>query len=287
MNILTIPKWVSSYDFPFQKFNDIPDSLFREINQKLSNKLTNTPKVSVLISAWNEEINILKTIASLADQETNIEYEIIVVNNNSTDQTQDVLDKLCIKSYFQPIQGWGPARQMGLEHANGKYVLLADADCIYPNCWIQKMTDTLSKRNIVCVYGRYSFIPQQGYPRWKLFILETLKDIIAEIRHIKRPYLNAYGISMGYVRKLGLQVGYVMHKIRGEDGRMCFDLMQFGKVKQVKSNAARAWTYPRTLQQSGSFGKALQSRIILEFGRFFTLFRKHPPHDTKTSSNDK
>src|SRR5690606_10883035 len=103
-----------------------------------------------------------------------------------------------------------------------------DADCIYPKFWVNEMVESLKMANVVCVYGRYSFISEKGYPRWKLFFWECLKDIIAEVRHFKRPFLNSYGMSMGYVRELGMKVGFVEKDIRGEDGRLCFDLMSFG-----------------------------------------------------------
>src|SRR5690606_19757182 len=140
--------------------------------------------------------------------------------------------------------------------------------------------------NVVCVYGRYSFIGENDFQRWKLFFFEKLKDVISEIRHIKRPYLNAYGMSMGYVRELGLKIGFVNYHIRGEDGRLCFDLMKYGKIRQVKADDARPWTKPRTLQLDGNFQKALLIRVKIEMGRFFSLFISHPPHDTKTSTNE-
>jgi hypothetical protein len=91
---------------------------------------------------------------------------------------------------------------------------------------------------------------------------------------------------MGYVREHGMKIGFVMHKIRGEDGRMCFDLMQYGGVKQVKSGKAIVWTNPRSLQRDGGFGKALSNRIIKEMRRFSSMFVPHRPHDTKTSTNE-
>lgn len=283
--MFTPPNWIKEYDHPYERLDDIPESAFKKVNDRLDNRNHGTPKVSILIAAWNEEVNIFNCVASLSALETTIPFEIIVINNNSTDRTQDTIDKLHVKSLFQPIQGCGPARQLGQEHAVGKYILLADADCIYPPCWLDKMTAALEKEGVVCVYGRYSFIPESGYPRWKLYLLERMKDMIAELRHFKRPYLNAYGISMGYVKALGLKVGYVMYKVWGDDGRLCFDLMQYGKVRQVKSNQSRVWTSPRTLQRDGSFGKALISRIKIEFRRIGSMFRPHPPHDTKTSKN--
>ncbi|GAA4202056.1 glycosyltransferase family 2 protein [Pedobacter jeongneungensis] len=280
-NIFTTPDWINKYDFSFKQVTEVPESLFEEINARLDVLQTGTPMVSIVIAAWNEEVNIIRNIASLANLATKIPLEIIVVNNNSTDATQLTLDKLHLKSYFQQIQGCGPARQMGMEKARGKYILLADADCIYPECWLDDMLAILSSPGTVCVYGRYSFIPEPGFPRWKLAILEKMKDAVAALRHVKRPYLNAFGISMGYIREYGMKVGYVMVNVRGEDGRLCFDLMQFGKVRQLKRNRSRAWTAPRTLQRDGSFTQALFSRISIESKKIFSLFTPHKPHDTK------
>jgi glycosyltransferase involved in cell wall biosynthesis len=280
-NIFHTPNWINKYDFSFMKTGDVPEVLFTEINQKLDVLQTGKPLVSIVIAAWNEELNIIRNIASLADLATKVPIEIIVVNNNSTDATQQTLDKLHIKSYFQKIQGCGPARQMGMENARGKYILLADADCIYPDCWLDDMLAILSSPGTVCVYGRYSFIPEPGFPRWKLAMLEKMKDGIAALRHVKRPYLNAFGISMGYIREYGMKVGYVMVNVRGEDGRLCFDLMQFGKVRQLKRNRSRAWTAPRTLQRDGSFTQALLSRISIESKKLLSLLSPHKPHDTK------
>jgi len=286
MYLFKQPAWISSHQYNFAKYEEIPQSVFDEINGRLQKIVHPEPLVSVIIAAWNEEINILNCISSLSQISTDIPFEIIVVNNNSTDNTQRTIDSLNVRSLYEPVPGCGPARQLGQENARGKYILLADADCIYPTCWIDEMMQKLSLKGVVCVYGRYSFIEEVGYPRWKLFMLEKLKDVIAEIRHYKRPYLNAYGISMGYVREHGLRVGYVKYKIWGVDGRLCFDLMQCGSVKQVKSNSARAWTNPRTLQRDGSFANALWSRIKIEMSRLFSFFTVHPPHNTKVSRND-
>lgn len=286
MHIFSIPKWVNQYHFPYQKIEDVPEEVFENINTKLEKLQQGHPLVTILIAAWNEEINILRNLASIADLETQIPLEIIIVNNNSKDNTQLTLDKLKVKSLFQVIQGCGPARQLGMEHAKGKYIVLADADCVYPSCWLDDVMEVMAKPGVACVYGRYSFIPEKGFPRWQLFLLEKLKDFAAELRQFNRPYLNAFGISMAYVKEYGLKVGYIMHNTRGDDGRLCFDLMQFGKVKPVRSNRARAWTAPRTLQRDGTFMQALTSRIKLEFRNLFSLATPHKPHDTKTSKNE-
>ena len=286
MPFLKNPGWLEKYDFPFKTVSEIPDDVFARINHSLDALQTAPPLVSIIISAWNEEVTILKTIASLADTIAVCPLEIIVVNNNSTDRTQETLDRLHIRSFFQPVQGWGPARQMGLEQARGKYILMADADCLYPSGWVSHMMMDLVKSGVACVYGRYSFIAEPGYPRWKLAIMERLKDSIAALRQVKRPFLNAYGMSMGFLREQALEVGFVMHKIRGEDGRLCYDLMRFGRIQPMTATSARVWTGPRTLQRDGSIGRALLLRLRKELGRFGSLLKPLPLHDTKTSQNE-
>ena len=285
MNLLNAPRWLDAFNFPYASYDAIPGSVFDRINKDLETLLSPDPLVSIIIPAWNEEVNILRSVASLAKLKTAYAIEILVVNNNSTDQSQKTLDKLRVRSVFQPIQGWGPARQMGLEQARGKYVLTADSDGLYPPQWVDEMMAVLQEPGVVCVYGRYSFIPSPGFSRIKLSALELMKDSIAEVRHLKRPHLNAYGISLGYRREQALAVGYVMHKIRGEDGRMCFDLMKYGQVKQVKSAKARVWTGTRTLEKDGGFFQTVWSKLNIEFRRFGSMFVEQSPHDTKTSAN--
>lgn len=184
------------------------------------------------------------------------------------DNAQQTIDQLHVKSFNELTQGAGPARQKGQENALGKYILTADADCFYPEVWIDEMMRVLTQKDVVCVYGRYSFIGEPGFPRWKLRILEKLKDAMAEIRHIKQPYFNTFGISMGYVKEFGLKIGFIKINRRGEDGQLCMDLMRYGKIKQVKSRKARVWTGVRTLSQNGSFYNIVISRIKEDLKRF-------------------
>jgi glycosyltransferase involved in cell wall biosynthesis len=279
------PDWLNAYHHKYDNIDCIPENVYSSINKKLDVLSSETPEVSIIIAAWNEEDKLLATISSLANNKTNVPVEIIVVNNNSTDRTQEVIDKLHIKTFMQPIQGCGPARQVGLEKARGKYILTADADCIYPEKWIDKMICELKKPGVVCVYGRYSFISNEKTSRFKLFFYEKIKDVMADIRHYKRPHMNCVGLSMGFIKEYALKTGFVMREIRGEDGRMCFDLMKYGKVTQVKNNYMRVWTGTRTLDKDGSIFKALKVRVIKELKRASDYIKLHPHHDTKTSQN--
>ncbi|HEX8041540.1 MAG TPA: glycosyltransferase family 2 protein, partial [Chryseosolibacter sp.] len=189
------PGWIHPLLFTENSIGNIPSSLFTEIKEGLSRFRSPEPVVSVVIPVLNEEFTILRTLHSLSRNKTKYPAEIIVINNNSTDHTQEVLDKLNVINYFQAIPGWGPARQMGLEKARGKYILSADADSFYPEEWIERMTTALAKdNNTSCVYGDYSYLGTDEYPRWEFLMYEAMRSVIRTLRHIKRPHFNARGI---------------------------------------------------------------------------------------------
>jgi glycosyltransferase involved in cell wall biosynthesis len=279
MYLFKNPGWLKSFDYPYEKYEQIPDHVFDDINHNLDQRLSKEPLVSILIAAWNEEINILRSVSTLSRLQTSIPFEIIVINNNSKDRTQDTINRLHVRSLFESRQGCGPSRQTGQLNARGKYVLLADADCLYPPCWMDEMIKVLQKPGVVCVYGRYAFISEPGFPRWKLAVLEALKDVMTEIRHIKRPFLSAYGLSFGYIKEYGLKVGFITTKFWGDDGKLCYDLMAYGKIRQVRSNRARTWTGVRSLQRDGSFWSAFRVRVVKEISRFSIYFNTRMTQD--------
>lgn len=86
---------------------------------------------------------------------------------------------------------------------------------------------------------------------------------------------------MGFVREYGMKEGYYMNKTHGEDGRLCYDMMKYGKVRTVRSFDNRVWTGVRTLRKSGTFSQVLFKRIKKEIGRFGIYFntkmKYHPP----------
>lgn len=285
MHLLHNPNWINQHQYPYQSLAEVPQSVFDAINTRLVARQTTEPVVSIIVAAYNEEVNLIRCISTLSAIDTAVAYEIIVVNNNSADRTQETIDRLRVRGFYQPIQGCGPARQLGQEQALGTYVLLADADCFYPATWLDTMLQKLRQPGVVCVYGSYSFMSVPGIPRWQLAIHEALRDVIRKMRHLKRPYLNAYGISLGYVRKAGLTVGFIMHNTWGDDGRLCFDLMQHGRVVAMNTTSARVWTGPRTLLRDGNMKQALWIRLSREVRSLRHYLTPEKPHDTKTSKN--
>lgn len=280
------PSWIDFSLLDKTSYSQFNEEIFNSINNRLQKVVSNTPTVSIIIIAYNEETNIIRCVDSLSKLNSKYPFEIIVVDNNSTDRTAEVIKKLHVNYVLQKTQGCGAARQAGLEQSKGKYILTGDADTLYPIVWVNELLRSLEKPGVVCVYGRYSFIADDDKPRWKLTLYETLSDLMVFVRGFKRPYLSALGMSMGFVREVALKIGYVEANVRGEDGRLAFDLMKYGKVKSVMSTKARVWTSTRTLNKyGGSLWDIFKNRMVIALANFGSLLKKEKDHDTRTSVN--
>ncbi len=133
---------------------------------KPGKKKNSTKGVSVIICARNEADNLEKFLPLILEQEYP-EFEVVVVNDRSTDHTEEVLSKMKTRHdhlrYTNiPVnekfsQGKKLALTIGLKSARYDHVLLTDADC-YPagKLWLQSMTCKLEgKKDIILGYGRY------------------------------------------------------------------------------------------------------------------------------------
>ena len=94
--------------------------------------------VSIIIAAYNEEKNIANCIHKICN--TDLDFEIIIVNDGSKDNTWEILKELSrhdkrIHIYRQENKGCSAARNLGLENAHGEWVTFVDADDeILPSC---------------------------------------------------------------------------------------------------------------------------------------------------------
>lgn len=283
MSLFKLPGWLDQHLFVNKNFSDLTEAELDDLKSRLSKFNHDEPEISVVIPAWNEENNIYRALSSLASNVTNHKVEVFVINNNSTDGTQKVLDRLGVKSYFQPLQGISFARQMGLEKAKGKYHLCADSDTFYPPKWIDLMTKPMIKNAaIVGVYGRYSFIPPDGESRLNLWFYEKITGILIRIRKYNREYVNVLGFTMGFVtaigrdssafavnnvRKFDNALGSETHVEESEDGRMAVNLKKKGSLKLITQNGARVFTSSRRLTSEGGILSSFLRRIQLHFTR--------------------
>ncbi len=238
-------------------------ALIRERYGKIANQ---TPVVSIVIPAYNEEENILQTLLSLSNNETQWPVEIIVVNNNSKDRTAEMVMATGIPCVNEPKQGITNARNAGLAVAKGKYILNADADTIYPKDWIEEMIKPLSTNENICsVYGRFSFIPIGSTGRFTYFFYEYFADFMRWLNKVFRDEaMNAYGFNSGFRREQGLEVeGFNHPPGTNEDGWLALKLREkgFGKLYYVTNINALVWTTDRRIQIDGGLWKGTWKRL--------------------------
>ena len=92
---------------------------------------TNCPLVSVVIPVHNGEATIARCLDKLLDQSyPDDRIEIIVVNNNSTDRTGNIIKKYNVLAINEIKPGAGAARNAGIKLAKGEIVFFTDADCL-------------------------------------------------------------------------------------------------------------------------------------------------------------
>jgi len=259
MRPVSIPAYISNY---FYKQQD-PE----QIKQAYQSLYKGIPEVSVVMPAYNEETTIVQTLASLCNNRTKWSVEIIVVNNNSKDKTEELVKACGVNCILETTQGITPARNAGLAQARGKYILDADADTIYPVDWIEEMVKPLAddSKKVAMTYGVFSFIPVGSTGRFTYFFYEYLSDLTRYYNTLfKTEAVNVYGFNSGFRREEGLQVDGFNHPPgTNEDGYLALKLKNkgFGKIYRVSNPKAIVWTTDRRIQIDGGLWKATVKRF--------------------------
>lgn len=136
-------------------------------------------KLSIIIPVYNEEKTIDKIIKKVIEVDIeNVEKEVIIVDDGSTDSTKDILKKLKEGRIFlhEKNKGKGAAVKTGIENATGDYIIIQDADLEYNPEDIKKLIMPILKRKAQVVYGtRLNRLPNLGRDeRNPLFLLHYL-----------------------------------------------------------------------------------------------------------------
>lgn len=290
-----LPDWLSQHRFT-DTLDTPPRPILDGLRARLAKFRIDDPEVSILVPAYNERKNLLKLLSSLADQQSAFRTELIVANNNSTDQTQALLDACGVRSVLVKQQGIGYARQAALVAARGKFVVNADCDCMYPPTWIDALVEPLKNDSISCTYGNYRFLPSAKNPRWALFIYEFIaRRIFAFRRWQGVERVNVMGFNFAFRRQDALDVGGFNTSFRrgihsdaidldSEDGWMAKCLLEKGRIKHV-TKGATVWSSDRVLAKDGGVLKAFSKRVVNEFRMLILHVRSTPLPAEKRESH--
>ena len=239
-------RFLTIYGRPLE---DVPDEVLDAIKKQLTVIQCDEPLVTIAVIAYNEEKGLPACLWSLSELQTKYPIEIIGVNNNSKDQTEQVYQRLGITYFNETKQSPGFARQCGLEHAKGKYLFCVDADTFYPPRYIDLMMEKLLKPEVSCVSAFWSFYPDEKHSAFGLFLFELIRDTFLWIQHFKRPELCVRGMVFAFKVDYARQVKIRTDIRRGEDGSLALSLKKFGKISFLYHRQARPVTGYGTLNE--------------------------------------
>ena len=115
-----------------------------------------TIRYSVIIPAYNAGKTLPDTLAALKQQTiSHNEYEVIVVDDGSTDDTADAARRFGVNCIGQPNRGPAAARNHGARIAKGDIILFTDADCSADRDWLRQMTLPFQNEKTIGVKGAY------------------------------------------------------------------------------------------------------------------------------------
>lgn len=123
-------------------------------------------RISVVIPAYNEAAYIAQAIKSLHNQTFNGRFEIIVVDNNSTDETAQLALRAGAKVIAEPKVGVCAARQTGTQAARGEIVVSTDADTTFDPDWLSTIdAHFTASKDVVAVAGGCRFVHAAWWAR--------------------------------------------------------------------------------------------------------------------------
>jgi glycosyltransferase involved in cell wall biosynthesis len=152
------------------------------------------PLVSVFIPVYNREKYILESVSSILNQSFT-DFELIVVDDGSTDRTRDILASIKderLKVYFNDTNMGIPyTRNRGIELASGEYFALLDSDDVATLDRLEKQVDFLNKHPDCAVVGGYiAIINQYSKATRKIKFRHTVPDYIHSSMLFQCPLHN-------------------------------------------------------------------------------------------------
>ena len=212
------------------------------------------PTVSVVVPAYNADVTIDDCVESLLQLDPpSGNFEIIVVDNGSTDTTSERLERYSdrIRILHEKTVGAAAARNAGITHSRGDIVAFTDADCVASHDWLVNLIAPLSDPRVGIAAGAIQ--PKEHSSRIDAFS-QRLYDQRAAIMGSPSYAITANWASPAEILK---EVGsFDESMIRGQDYELTQRILEAGyRVVYCEEAHVRIST-PRTFY--GLFIKGIQ-----------------------------
>lgn len=171
------------------------------------------PRFSVVVPAVNEGADIGRCLTSLSAQDYPHDFEVIVVDNNSTDETAAIARAHRATVVFEAHPGVCWARQRGTEVAHGEIVVSTDADTTFDVGWLTRIAEAFDREpSRIAVAGPCRWVDG---PRWGSIYATALFGIVHVVYRLTGRVLYASATNIAF-RKTAWR-GYDTNLTQGGD----------------------------------------------------------------------
>jgi glycosyltransferase involved in cell wall biosynthesis len=230
------------------------------------------PSVTVVVPVRNGELTIQPLLESLQklDYDRN-KVEVIVVDGDSTDKTQEIVKKYPVKLIVEKRKGLNVARNTGMRCGKGEIVAFTDSDCVVPSDWIRKIAENFKDPQVTCVGGSAKALDNDFISQYADNSIVRLMPLFAkreELEKVKPFFRHPAGCNMAFRRKVVDEVGYFDENIKyGFDEVEFADRVCKAGHKMVLDPNVLVWhkhrsTLKEFLKQNFQYGKG--SGVVLK-----------------------
>ncbi len=224
---------------------------------------------SVIIPVFNEGKTIQQCIESLINQKFSGSYEIIIVDDGSTDKTSQIVKKFRnnVKYLFQKNKGPATARNTGAKNAKFEILIFIDADCIADEKWLSEMVNPFENKEIAGVQGRYKTKQKSLTARFVQIEIEERYEKMK--KHENIDFIGSY--SAAYRKEIFKSAGGFDESFpsaSGEDPELSYKLAKAGEKLIFNENAIVYHKHPEKLL------KYLQTKFFRAYWRVL-LYSRH------------
>lgn len=206
-------------------------------------------KISLVIPAYNEEKYIGACLENACKNNHGF-HEIIVVNNASTDKTEEIVKNFPeVRLVREPSKGLTKARQRGFLEAKGDVIAYIDADTKMPAGWAEKVSIAFEKNpKIVCVSGPYIYYDLSYFGKLAVWLYWLLLAYPAYLAATYMVIGGNFATKKNALEKIG---GFDKNiSFYGEDTNIARRLSKVGKVKFMQN--LYMYTSARRLKGEGT-----------------------------------